>query len=104
MLKETVQEGFFSDSTDPVKKRRELVEKHKVQFVEKKLYSVFFRETKGVRGEKDTWLWLKKGLLKKESEGLILAAQKQALKFNWVKRMIDKEECSLECRMYGKEN
>ena len=88
MLKEIVQEGLFRDSTDPVDKKRELVDKHKLQFEEKKLHSVFFRETKGVRDEKDTWLWLKK-----ETEGLILAAQEQALRLNWVKRMIDTEEC-----------
>ena len=54
MLKEIVQEGLFRDSTDPVDKKRELVDKHKLQFEEKKLHSVFFRETKGVRDEKDT--------------------------------------------------
>ena len=104
MLKEIVQEGLFRDSTDPVDKKRELVDKHKLQFEEKKLHSVFFRETKGVRDEKDTWLCLKKGVLKKETEGLILAAQEQALRLNWVKRMIDKEECSPRCRMCDREN
>ena len=104
MLKEIMQEGFFRDSTDPVDKKRELVEKHKLQFEEKKLHSVFFRETKGVRDEKDTWLWLKKGVFKKETEGLISAAQEQASRLNWVKRMIDKEEYSPRCRMCDREN
>ena len=104
MLKEIVQEGLFRDSTDPVDKKRELVDKRKLQLEEKKLHSVFFRETKGVRDEKDTWLWLKKGVLKRETEGSILAAQEQALRLNWVKRMIDKEECSPRCRMCDREN
>ena len=42
--------------------------------------------------------------MKKETEGLILAAQEQALRLNWVKRMIDKEECSPRCRMCDREN
>ena len=66
MLKKIAQEGFFRDSTDPVDKKRELVDKHKLQFEEKKQHFVFFRETKGVRDEKDTWLWLKKGVLKRK--------------------------------------
>ena len=40
----------------------------------------------------------------KEAEGLILAAQEQVLGFNWVKRMIDKKECSPRCHMCDKEN
>ena len=91
MLKEIVQEGLFRDSTNPFDKKREVVDKHKLPFEEKKLHSVFFRETNDVRNERDTWLWQKKGVLKKETEGLILTAQKQALRFNWVKRMIDKK-------------
>ena len=49
--------------------------------------------------DKDSWLWLQKGVLKKETEGLILAAQEQALRVNWIKKMIDKQGCSAKCRM-----
>ena len=60
---------------------------------------MFFKETKEVRDDKDSWLWLQKGVLKKETEGLILAAQEQALRVNWIKKMIDKQDCSAKCRM-----
>ena len=42
------------------------------------------RETADVAGE-DSWRWLRNGFLKKETVGLILAAQKQALRTNSVK-------------------
>ena len=73
--------------------------KRKANFKEKRLHAVFFKETKEIRDEKDTWLWLRKGVLKKETEGLILAAQDQALRVNWIKRMIDKQDCSAKCRV-----
>ena len=60
LLKEMVPEGFVNDFTDPVSKKRGWVDQDRLQFEEKKLHSVFFRETKGVRDEKYTWLWLKK--------------------------------------------
>ena len=43
----------------------------------------------------------KKGLLKKETEGLIFAAQDQALRTNWVKKHIDGREVSDKCRLCG---
>ena len=75
------------------------MKRRKANFDERKLHSAFFKETKEVRGDKDSWLWLQKGVLKKETEGLILAAQEQALRVNWIKEMIDKQHCSAKCRM-----
>ena len=60
---------------------------------------MFFKERKEVRNDKDSWLWLQKGVLKKVREGLILAAQEQALRVNWIKKMIDKQDSSSKCRM-----
>ena len=75
------------------------MKRRKANFDEKKLYSVFFKETKEVRDDKDSWLWLQKGVLKKETEGLVLAAQEQALRASSIKKMIDKQDCSTKCRM-----
>ena len=36
-------------------------------------------------------------VLKKETEGLTLAAQEQALRVNRIKRMVDKQDCSTKC-------
>ncbi|CAB4032126.1 Hypothetical predicted protein, partial [Paramuricea clavata] len=54
--------------------------------------------TKEIRGEEATWQWLRKGTLKKETEGMILAAQNQALRTKWMRHHIDKEfEISSDC-------
>ena len=44
----------------------------------------------------------KKGYLRKESEGLIMAAQDQSLQTRWVKHYIDRTTDSPKCRMCGK--
>ena len=44
---------------------------------------------------------MKKGYLKKETEGMIIAAQDQALRTNWIKKNIDKQNISEKCRMCG---
>ena len=42
-----------------------------------------------------------KGSLKKKTEGMIMAAQDQALRTNSIKRIIDKQNVSAKCRMCG---
>ena len=39
--------------------------------------------------------------MKKETEGLIFAAQEQAFKTNWVRKYIDDQKVSEQCRMCG---
>ena len=51
--------------------------------------------------DKKMWEWLKKGRLKKETEGMIMAAQDQALRTNSIKRIIDRQNVSEKCRMCG---
>ena len=43
----------------------------------------------------------KKGYLKEETEGLIMAAQDQAIRTNWVRHNIDKEDILPSCRLCG---
>lgn len=47
----------------------------------------------------ETWTWLVKGQLKKETEGLIMAAQTQSLRTNAIKARIDKSQDDSKCRM-----
>jgi len=51
--------------------------------------------------EEESWRWLRNGYLKKETEGLILAAQEQALRTNSIKHSIDKTSETSLCRLYG---
>ena len=57
------------------------------------------RKTADVAGE-DSWRWLRNGFLK-ETEGLILAAQEQALTTNSIKHSIDKTSETPLCRLCG---
>ena len=50
----------------------------------------------------ESWKWLRNGYLKKETEGMICAAQEQALRTNSVKCYIDKTSDSPLCRLCGK--
>ena len=50
-----------------------LQQERKEHFQEKQLHWQFWRNTAEVR-DKKTWNWLKKGRLKKETEGIIMAA------------------------------
>ena len=52
---------------------------------EKNALSIYERSEE-VRDDKNSWLWMKKGYLKKETEGLIMTAQVQSLQKTWVKR------------------
>ena len=75
-------------------------EERKRQWKEKQLHGKFLRETEEVQGE-GKWEWIRKGYLKKETEGLVFAAQEQALRINWIKKNIDGQDISEKCRMCG---
>ena len=52
---------------------------------EKQLHGKSKRETEEVLSA-ETWGWIRKGYLEKETEGLIFAAQEQTLGTNWIKK------------------
>ena len=81
-------------------KKQKKEERHK-QWKEKQLHGKFIRETEEVRSE-ETWGWIRKGYLKKETEGLIFAVQKQALRTKCIRKNTDGQEVSEKCRMCGK--
>ena len=67
----------------------------------KTLHGQYARDTSSVTDKQGTWLWLKRGKLKKETEGFIIAAQDQALRTNAIKVHIDKQGGSALCRLCG---
>ena len=77
-----------------------LQQERKEQFQEKQLHGQFWRNTAEVT-DKKTWKWLKKGRLKKETDGIIMASQDQALRSNSIKKIIDKQNVSAKCKMCG---
>ena len=65
-----------------------------------KLHGQFEEATKDIKSE-ESWTWLSKGVLKRETESLIMAAQEQALNTNSVKRNIYKMDVPDKCRLCG---
>lgn len=102
-LKEVNEERqlAYKKLQDPKKTKDEIVEARKKAYEGKKLHSALDRECREIRDNNDSWVWLKKGYMKKETEGLILAAQDQAIRTKWIKKHIDKTEQSAMCRMCG---
>ena len=64
---------------------------------EKALHGAFVQQISDEAGE-ESWRWLRNGFLKKDTEGLILAAQEQALRTSSIKYSIDKTPL---CRLCG---
>ena len=67
---------------------------------EKALHGAFVQQISDEAGE-ESWRWLRNGFLKKETEGLILAAQELALRTNSIKYSIDKTSVTPLCRLCG---
>ena len=67
----------------------------------KDMLGQFVRDTEPVSDKEKSWGWLQNGDLKKETKGVILSAQGQALRTNYVKFRIDHSCVSPKCRMCG---
>ena len=80
--------------------KKQKKEKRHKQWKEKHLHGQFVRKTEEVRIE-ETWGLIRTGSLKKETQGLIFAAQKQTLRTNQIRKKIDGPEVSEKCRMCG---
>ena len=63
----------------------------------KPMHVQFQRQTKDLSSN-DTWQWLKRGELKKETEGMIMATQDQTLRTRYIQRAIDGTNISPKCR------
>ena len=70
-------------------------------YKEKSLHGPYERRTVGIRSY-NSWEWLKKGMLKKEIEGMLIAAQDQSLRTNAIRSRIYKQDVSPAYRMCGK--
>ena len=81
------REGVLKESTAEILKEN-TERKRTADYHTKPLNGQFERATKEDQNT-DTWLWLSKNVLKKETEGLVTAAQDQALKTNSIRKAID---------------
>ena len=85
-----------SESEEGFKLRMKM--ERKSEWKEKALYGQHLRQTENI-ASRDSWIWLTKGNLKKETECLLMAAQDQALRTNLIKAKIDKSHDDPKCRM-----
>ena len=65
---------------------------------EKQIHGCFKRIINNISHE-ETWKWLRKGNFKRETESLLMAAQKSAIKTNYIKARIDKTQQNSKCRL-----
>ena len=61
------------------------------------MYGDFKLETEEI-AHKKTWTWLQKGNHKRETESLLIAAQNNAIRTNYVKVKIDNMQQNSKCR------
>ena len=81
------------------KQRRE---ERRAELEGKALHGQFFRQTREIY-DPESWGWLRDGELKKETEGLMMAAQTQSLRTNTIRANIDKTQEDSKCRMCKQE-
>ena len=73
LLKEVCKENIIKERQSRKEKKRIIIENRKESFCEKPLHSAYFKETKDVNDEKESWKWLANEYLKKETEALLLS-------------------------------
>ena len=100
MLQAALKEKVVVEEENLQDYERRIKEEKVKSWKEKALHGEFVQQTSDVAGE-ESWRWLRNGFLKKETEGLILAAQEQALRTNSVKHSIDKTSQTPLCRLCG---
>ena len=92
--------GGHNNETEVEYKIRKKNER-KEQWREKVMHGQFVRQTEEILGN-ESWFWLKKGSLKRETESLIMAVQEQALATNLMKARIYQTQEDSKCRMCRK--
>lgn len=72
-------------------------EDHMGKLMEKKLHGEYFREMK--KENTENYEWVRIGHFKRQTEALLMAAQENALRLNYIKCVIDKTRDNPLCRM-----
>ncbi len=94
--RENILKGIEIDKSDD--KARDEEERRK-NWTTKPMHGQFPTQLETHADVEASWKWLHQQDLKKETEGLLIAAQDQALRTNYVKHKIDKDPSSPLCRM-----
>ena len=97
-LKAAWKEKVVTLAGDTEEIKRRMKEQRKDNWKGKVLHGQYLRQIEEI-STKETWGWLRKGELKRETEGTILAAQEQSLPTNYLKARVYHTQESSICRM-----
>ena len=100
MLKGVISESIISETEGRDDYKKRMREEKLNTWNDSALHGQFIRQTKEI-ADPQSWTWVKNGFLKRETEGMIFAAQEQALRTNVIKSAIDKQNVSPKCRLCG---
>ena len=98
MLKAVVKEETIKNGESKKDYIRRVRNERKETWYKGELQGQFVQKTQEI-ADIMSWNWIKNGFLKKETEGMMFAAQEQALRTNAIKANIDKQPVSPLCRL-----
>ena len=98
-----MKKGLIKEDEDPKVYRERTSKSRMEEWQSGPMHGQLLRQTKDLSSN-DTWQWLQRGELKKETEGMIMAAQDQALRKRYIQRAIDGTYISPKCRKCNQED
>ena len=81
-------EKVISVDEDPKRFRERIANKRKEEWENKQMQGQYLKQTKDI-AQNGSWQWLMGGELKTETEGMLMAAQDQALRTRYIQNNID---------------
>ena len=96
-LKSAWQEQMIKVDEEPDEYKDRITKERTENWHKKSMHGQYIRQTKHLAST-ETWSWLQRGELKKETEGMLMAAQDQALRTRYIQRAIDGQNISAKCR------
>ena len=100
LLRFTLGEGLIVEEESVKDFKDRIVNERLHQWHTKVKHGQYIRKVEDIADE-TSWGWVKGGFLKKETEGLIFAAQEEALPTRSVRALNYKEDVSPKCRVCG---
>ena len=97
LLRTAWEENLITEDEEPKIYKENRSKSRREGWKNKTMHGQFLRQTNDLASN-DTWQWLQRGELKKETEGMIMAAQDQALRTRYIQRAIDGTNISPKCR------
>jgi len=95
--------NIIKENEDSKSYKERMTEEKRTEWIEKPLAGQYHRQVQEIQ-DKNSWNWLKRGEIKKETEGLITSAQDQALRTRVIRARIEGRGGNTKCRMCGQKD